>query len=313
MPAETATATKLHRSSGTLRATPPFDFAKSLEFVERFSPAHGEQVVEDGTLSKALRVRGRTIAFEVRAADRSPPDGVAFRLLAEAPVSPALRKEIGARISSYLSLEDDLEPFYRLGRADRAFAPRLRRLHGLHQVKFLTPFENACWAVLAQRIPMPVARSLKQMLVQELGGSIQLGGATLAAFPEPEDVLAANGRVGSIIRNQRKARYVIAVAEAFAEVDERFLMEGDLDQVQSWLRSIEGIGEWSAAFVLFRGLGRIDRMPLTAPFLESVRAVYGARLTDREVAGISERYGPWAGYWSMYLRVGFEDRGGSPR
>jgi DNA-3-methyladenine glycosylase II len=97
---------------------------------------------------------------------------------------------------------------------------------------------------------------------------------------------------------------VLAVAEAFDRVDETFLYGGDFQEVQAWLRSIDGIGEWSAAFVLFRGLGRIERMPLTPPFVKAVRAVYGASLTEPEIARIAKGYGPWAGYWAMYLRAG---------
>jgi DNA-3-methyladenine glycosylase II len=249
-------------------------------------------------------VDGQTVAFRVTGPGAGKADGVRYTLLSDQPISAALKRTTGARISSYLSLKDDLKPFYRLGRNDPTFRPRIQQLYGLHQVKFLTPFENACWAVLAQRIPMPVARSLKQRLVEDLGGDIRVDGTAHRAFPEPADLLATGSRLDSIIRNQRKARYVLAVAEAFDRVDETFLLHGDFQEVQAWLRSIDGIGEWSAAFVLFRGLGRVDRMPLTPPFVKSVRALYGAGLTEAEVSRISKGYGPWAGYWAMYLRVG---------
>jgi DNA-3-methyladenine glycosylase II len=304
MPPDLRTAPSFHRTSGTLSATQPFDFRRSLEFVDQFSPAKGEQLVADGSLTKALGVEGQTVAFRVTGPGAGRTGAVRYTVLSDQPISSSLKRTTGARISWYLSLKDDLEPFYRLGRADPTFRPRMQQLHGLHQVKFLTPFENACWAVLAQRIPMPVARSLKQRLVDDLGGQIRVDGIAHSAFPEPADLLAAGSRLDSIIRNQRKARYVLAVAEAFDRVDETFLHHGDFQEVQAWLRSIDGIGEWSAAFVLFRGLGRIDRMPLTPPFVKSVRALYGAGLTEAEVSRISKGYGPWAGYWAMYLRVG---------
>lgn len=48
----------------------------------------------------------------------------------------------------FLSVDDDLAPFYTIGREDPHVLPIQKRLRGSHQVKFLTPFKNACWADL---------------------------------------------------------------------------------------------------------------------------------------------------------------------
>ena len=42
----------------------------------------------------------------------------------------------------------------------------------LHQVKFLTPFEAAGWAVLSQRISMKVAHNMKERLTHSVGDNI---------------------------------------------------------------------------------------------------------------------------------------------
>jgi DNA-3-methyladenine glycosylase II len=46
-------------------------------------------------------------------------------------------------------------------------------LCGLHQVKFLTPFEAAAWAILSQRISKKVAHIMKDRLVKLLGNNIK--------------------------------------------------------------------------------------------------------------------------------------------
>ncbi len=63
-----------------------------------------------------------------------------------------------------MSLDDDLKPFYSHGLKDNAFKPVINKLYGLHQVKFLTPFEDAGWAVLSQRISMKAAHTIKERL-----------------------------------------------------------------------------------------------------------------------------------------------------
>ncbi len=81
-----------------------------------------------------------------------------------------------------------------------------------------------------------------------------------------------------------------------------WLRTGPFDEAEAWLRSITGFGEWSTLFVLFRGLGRGDRMTLTRPNAEAMRAAYGDR-SDDDLQAILDGYGPWAGYVLLYLRA----------
>lgn len=301
-PSRTAPGAATATSSGTLPATAPFDFARSLEFVAGFEPMEGEQVVTEDGLTKALRLNGRTVAFRVTASRSA--DGVAYTLYSREPLPAAVRREVANRISFFLSLDDDLEPFYRLAAADPPMADAVANLRGLHQVKFLTPFENAAWAVLAQRVAIPVARRMKSAMVERYGASLQVDGHEHAAFPEPDDLAGASlDDLAGVIRNRARARALGAVAEAFLSVDEQWLRTGPIDDVEAWLRGIHGIGPWSASFVLFRGLGRLERLPMTPPMLRAARRIYGEGTTDREIQEIAARYGPWCGYWSMYSRV----------
>lgn len=173
-------------------------------------------------------------------------------------------------------------------------------------MKFLTPFENACWAVLTQRTPPPVARKMEAALVEAYGGGIPVDGARHSAFPEPRALAAAGPEaLLALLHHARKAAYLYAVACAFAEVDEMWLRAAPYDEVEAWLRAIDGIGPWSATFVLIRGLGRMERVDFTGEaLLRCARAVYGAGVTPAELrAEIPLRYGASQGYWAYYLRT----------
>jgi DNA-3-methyladenine glycosylase II len=64
----------MHTADGTLTPTPPFDFGLSLRFLEGFSPAEGEQAIEDAAVTKGLRAHGQTVVFRAAATDGSAPD-----------------------------------------------------------------------------------------------------------------------------------------------------------------------------------------------------------------------------------------------
>jgi DNA-3-methyladenine glycosylase II len=109
-----------------------------------------------------------------------------------------------------------------------------------------------------------------------------------------------------VIRNQRKAEYLSAVARAFMPMDEEFLRKASYKDVEAWLREIPGIGSWSAEFILLRGLGRMERVPFTEKrLLEAASRVYGQgeAMTRQSIQSIAQKYGSWQGYWAHYLRA----------
>lgn len=296
----------MHTVDGTLTPTPPFDFSLSLRFLEGFSPAEGEQAIAEGAVTKGLRVRGRTVVFRVTADASATTDapGLTYRLWSEEPLEEEVRAAAADRIAAFLSIADDLTDLRARAEADPVFAPFVARLCGLHQVRFLTPFENLCWAVMGQRAPIPVARKAKDAFVERYGGALEVEGDLHRAFPEPTDVAGLSGDdLLEVIGNQRRAGYLANVIEAWQGIDEHWLRAAPVDDVTAWLRAIKGVGEWSTAFVMFRGLGRHTSMPVTRPTLQAIRRAYGSDVTEERAEELAAGYAPWTGYWVMYLRA----------
>jgi DNA-3-methyladenine glycosylase II len=297
----------MYQETGTLTPTPPFDFSKSLQFLGIFGPTKNEQTVSTHSLTKAISIDGQTVVFQLTSIGTTEKPGLEYTLFSAKPFSQAMENAVVERITFFLSLKDDLQPFYRLGREDPDFAPIIEHLYGYHQVKFLTPFENACWAVLTQRNPMKIAQQTKQALVEKYGSSLEVSGSVYWAFPEPMQIAVVDeSELLKMIRNDRRTEYLVAVARAFSEADEEFLKTASDEEVEAWLRNIKGIGEWSATFIMVRGLGRMERVPLTeARLFEAASKVYGhgEELNRDDLKRLADKYGLWQGYWAHYIRV----------
>jgi len=288
----------LHSRSGSLDAKPPFDFEKSLRFIERFRPMSGEQDVSGGMLTKALMFDGRTVVFRVGAGKDGA--GLYYELFSEREMSEDLAGRVATQVSFFLSLEDDLGPFYAIAKDDPKFYPTAKKLVGLHHVKFPTLFEISCWAIMAQRSQMPVAHKAKAALMEKFGESLEVDGKLYRAFPDYEtlktvsvkDILAAT-------RNRRSTERLSSLVSSFDDLDEAFLRTAPYEKVVERLKRIKGIGDWSAQFILFRGLGRIQRLQYNmGPMIKMMEEVYGPEKTLDE---INRTYGEWSGYWSLYL------------
>jgi DNA-3-methyladenine glycosylase II len=288
----------------------PFDFGKSLAFLCGFSATEGEQAAErdregGGRLRKAFRAGTQTVLVELTAQGTVATPVLRWRLLSREPLPEADRRRLLARVRAFLGLDEDLAEFYRIGRGDRAFAPVIDQLYGYHQVRFASAFENACWAVLAQRCPMAVARRMKDRLVGRFGGDIEVDGRSHLAFPLPDDLRPVSApALAKCLGNPGKAARIAAVAQAFGRVDDLYLRRAPIEEVRRWLEDIDGIGPWSAGFVLVRGLGRTDSLAgFEETMIPAVSRVYGIRATTGDVRRIGAGYGRWQGYWAHYLRV----------
>jgi DNA-3-methyladenine glycosylase II len=302
----------LFSAAGQIQPASPFDFEQSLDFIQRFPPMMGEQTLAARKLVKTISIQAQPILFEITSTGTVDAPQLQYRLSSTSPIEPEKQRQVEDRIRFFLSLDDPLAEFYALARDDPPFWAAVQRVYGLHQVKFLTPFEIAAWAVLTQRQPIAVARGLKRALKEAYGSSMEIDGIRYTAFPEPAQLVSASPEeLSHIIKNERKVEYLLAVTRAFDQADEQFLRTGPYQEVADWLLRIKGIGEWSAHFILIRGLGRVEKLSL-APgsvhekeLVAAVSRVYApgrGPVDGDEIMRLAERYGDWQGYWAYYLR-----------
>lgn len=291
----------MHSRSGSLPATAPFDLQKSLRFIEGVPQTAGEQDTSGEALTKAVMVDGQTLAFRI-SAERDGKSGVYYELLSETPITDAMSEKLAERISFCLSLKDDLAPFYAIAAKDSKFYPTVKRQVGLHHVKSWSVFELTCWALLSQRSQMPVAKRAKDAMTERFGGSLELDGRLYRAFPDHQTLKTA--KVADILaatRNRRNAERISALMSTFEDLDQKFLLDAPYEKAEEKLKRIKGIGDWSAQFILFRGLGRIRKIQLNmGPAMKMAEEVYGPGLDPES---INRLYGEWCGYWSLYLRA----------
>src|SRR5579863_5002985 len=282
-----------------IQAAQPFDFRKSLVFAEAFAPAGGEQFIDGTVLHKAFEIEDVCVLATVSGA----PGGIYLTLDADVELSVHQEREARDRVAFYLSLNDELDAFYRRAESDPAFAPLLEAGYGFHQVKFASPFEAACWSILTQRMAVAVARRVKDRIVERFGTSIERDGTVFRAFPSPQRL----GRVSDAALldagvQERRLRYLRSAIEAFTEVDETTLRSAPTCDVEAWLRKINGIGEWSSQLILLRGLGRMDTFGTGDPLLRAAQAVYGP-VNAHTMQMLASMYGEHAGYWLLYLKA----------
>lgn len=296
-------------ASATLEPRPPFDFRKTLDFLRGFKASPVDRVIGEASLTQAFLVDDQSTVVTLQDEGTLEHPRLVCHAHAHGVVTDEVLDKLFARLRFVFSLDDDLTPLYAEGRLDDAFRPVLDTLYGYHQVKFSTVFESACWALVTQRTPNSYAYKTMRRLTEALGSFTAFEGRHFYTFPGPQVFLMAEPHlVLEATRNTRKTERLLELARSFLGADEAFLRTAPYDDVRRWLKGIKGVGDWSADYVLLRGLGRMERLPWSDTWLvEAVSKFYagGLPLSHGDIQELARHYGDHQGYWLHYLKTAY--------
>ena len=93
-----------------------------------------------------------------------------------------------------------------------------------------------------------------------------------------------------------------AVAEAALADPSLFHPFGSIEETVTRLRTIRGIGEWTAQYIALRAIREMDAFPATdIGLLRSVAAMDGEKSTPANLLSRAERWRPWRAYAAQHL------------
>ena len=281
----------------------PFALSESIGFLEGFTPASSaEPVAGSGHLHLALFVDGTDEPAGVCVQEAR--GGVAVEAATGGPA-----EAVRAQVARILSLDVDATAFEDIGRRDPVVGRLQARHPGLRPVLFMSPFEAAAWSIIGRRIRIAQAAGIKARMAEELGPVVEVHGDRLHAFPQPRALQGLESFPGL---NERKMGWLRGLAEAASAglLDPAGLRAmAPLDAVEQ-LKTIKGIGPFSADLILVRGAGAPDHLPSHEPRLaRAVRVAYGldAEPSPEQLADLAEAWRPLRSWVSFLLRAYLEE------
>ena len=291
---------KLHRRPETaglrfrLRYRPPFDWDALLAFLgPRAIP--GVECVSDGSYRRSIAPGGIPGTIEVS-------HGNSELVLEMDHPRPETLLAIVSRVRRLFDLDaDPLAISASLG-MDPLLQPLVGSHPGLRVPGAWDPFELAIRAILGQQVSVRGASTLTGRLVVQFGRTLEaLRSGVTHLFPRAADLAEAD--VASIGIPRKRADTIRAVAAAVLK--KQLVLDGSAapDDVRRQLRSLAGIGEWTAGYIALRALGDPDAFPTGDLVL--VRAA--AARTARELENRAECWRPWRAYAAMHLWQGVRD------
>ena len=207
-------------------------------------------------------------------------------------------------LARLLGLDIDLSGFYARSARDSALNELAECYRGVKPPRFPTIFECLLNAVACQQLSLAAGLTLLSRLAATAGAPA----GALHTFPSPTDVLGLpRFALRTLGFSERKAETILELADAAAagELELEAFSHLDDPAVVGELVRRRGIGRWSAAYVLLRGLGRLHVFPESdVGALNGLRSFLAAAGRDDDPRAALARWAPDAGlvYFHLLLR-----------
>jgi DNA-3-methyladenine glycosylase II len=239
-----------------LPVRPPFRLDLTIEALRRLASNTVDVVGSDGTYYRALHDGAGTSAIAVRARG-------ARAIEVRATGSSAARwLDVVARM---LGTTVDVTRWHERSAGIPWLAPIARTLRGVRPPRYPTLWEACAHAILFQQISIHAAAAVMRRAVDLLGAPVEAEDVRCIAFPPPQRWLdAPEAQLRGVGISTNKVAHLKSAAAAIlgGTVDEAALEQMPTVEAADRLQAIRGIGAWSAAVILLRGLGRLDTFPL---------------------------------------------------
>ena len=249
------------RAPHTLPVSPPFRLDLTVSALRRLPTNPIDVLTADGRYLHAVPGPHRPRIVQVRQTNVAE-----LEVTIDAdPRDPIDHQEILSLVARTLGVNRDLSAFYHSSAALPWLDPLVQRLRGLKPPRYRSLWEAFVNAVVYQQVSLHAASAVVQRIIQAFGTPLESEGAELYLFPSMErvfdasdDTLRGMGLSAGKLATLRRA----ADAVDSGQLDAAALEELPSSEAAMLLRSIKGIGPWTATVILLRGFGRLDVFPM---------------------------------------------------
>lgn len=289
-----------------LRYRPPYDWVAMLAYL-RSHAIQGLEIIDDYSYHRTIEFSGIVGSIRVFHVPEEQSLGVSMRF-------PDVRliPTIVSRVRSMFDVGAEIDVID----AHLSQDPLLRRLvtahPGLRVPGAWHGFELTVRAILGQQVSIAAAAKLGSRLVALHGRSVPaelaIHPALKHAFPMADRFLGRKSTgVGMPSVREQALR---SVAGLVREDPELFRPVDSADSAIAKLRSVAGVGDWTAQYVALRAFQQVDALPAgDMVLLKSIAELEGKPTNRAQLLHRSESWRPWRAYAAQHLWTWYGDRG----
>lgn len=281
-----------------------FSFQECLIFLNR-SPLESTYQVLGNQVTKFLNLNDEPVLFTVKPHGRGE---ICISFSGNQP-SESVCLMVKEYVRSWLDLDRDLKPFYKLAEKSYLLGSLAQAYYGLRLIGIPDLFEALAWAVIGQQINLNFAYTLKKRLVENFGERYCDSQSVFWCFPYSQIIAELKPEyLRELQFSKSKAEYVIGIARLIASGEisrEKILQKkDDVHGMRELLLSVRGVGEWTADYVLMKCFQIPSAFPITDVGLHNAIRLQ-LNLSEKpslaEIRKLAGHWINWEAYATFYL------------
>ena len=296
----------MERTVISLKPEPPYSFNLTAAYATFFRGRYGGDTFDNGLYQRLLDTGECLCLARVRASGTADSPLLNVELFSPS-LDGTMVAKVREQISWVLDIGRDIRPFYQMALNDRALAPLIQKLWGLHIPHTASVYEALVQAILGQQISAHVARKLRMRLIETYGSTLEVSGVVYHSFPRPDALVDAGvDGLRALGFSTRKSEYIIDISRKVTsgQLDLESLHAFTDEEAIHTLTGLRGVGPWTAQWLLIRALGRDDGFPHDD--LALCRILGQLLNKDKpfqpeEARAYSSRWSPYRSYVTAYL------------
>lgn len=160
-------------------------------------------------------------------------------------------------------------------------------------------FETAARAILGQQVSVKAATTLAGRLASRFGHRIETPFENVThAFPSPAVIARLqSGELTSLGITPARADSIIALAANMASGQLKLDASGNVAEAVEMLRTLPGIGDWTAQYIAMRAMSWPDAFPHTDLGVKKALGLSNAK----QILEVAEAWRPWRAYATINL------------
>ena len=249
---------RVSRSRHEVPVTAPYRLDLTVSVLRRLSTNLVDVFTQHGQF---VRVLGGSSGRVVARAMQVRPDALSVTLDGDEHA----RGQSLALVRRMLGVDRDLAHFDRAAAAIPWLKPLAARMRGVRPPRYPSLWEACVNAIVFQQVSLLAASAIMRRIIVALEPSRSSNGFPGYEFPTVELVLGAEDdilRAAGLSSGKLATLRRVGEALAAGTLDEAMLEERASAEAAALLGGIKGIGPWTAAVILLRGLGRLDVFPM---------------------------------------------------
>lgn len=273
----------------------PYRLDLTVSALRRMATNPVDVLTEDGRYLRALGGHAEPVVVSV---SQHRADALTVSVSGE----PGNAEQALKSVTRILGTGCDVSDFQRRARDISWLTPLAQRMSGLKPPRYPDLFEACANTIAFQQVSLHAASAIMRRLVLSMGTAVEFDGVRLFRFPSAESYLGADDaviRAAGLSAGKAATHRRLGEAIATGAVSEAMLEDLPSAEAAVLLRRIKGIGPWTAAVILLRGLGRLDVFPGNdSSVAANLELVAGARL---DAGSVLDKLGPQRGMLYFYL------------